>query len=265
MGNTFETLKVTKKRWADAQEFEGNLWMQHNRRNPCMKMLAKFVKFMRYPRRFLNYLRCRDFLCGDDWNYWWMEQFDRYKTLPKYCEKALEVGCGPYTNTRLISKICNIKEIHCCDPLMDVYKSFRLTWLTRQYAKNKIKIYNDKCEDLRFENASFDIVICINVLDHVQNAPQCLNEIIRVTKQGGCIILGQDLSDEEDLSNEMIRNDVGHPIKIHHAVLDRTFGDSFEPLLKKILPRDKGRNPDAHYGTYIYIGQKICNNHRCSA
>lgn len=78
-----------------------------------------------------------------------------------------------------------------------------------------------------------------------------------MTQKGGVIVLGQDLSNEKDLSNKVVRDDVGHPIKIHHTTLDVFFDSTYVPLfLKKILPRDEGRNPSAHYGTYIFIGQK---------
>jgi hypothetical protein len=31
---------------------------------------------------------------------------------------------------------------------------------------------------------------------------------------------------------------------------------NYKPLLKRILPRDQGRNPNAHYGTYLLIATK---------
>lgn len=256
MSKNVEILGVSEKRWSDAQEFESSLWVRSNQRNSYLKVMAKFVKAVRNPKMLFNYLRYHDFYCGDDWNYWWMEQFENYRRLPKSFERALEIGCGPYTNIRLISKKCKIKEIYCCDPLIDVYTSFKLTWLSTQFSKNSIKISNDKCENLRFDDNYFDLVVCINVLDHVQNAEKCLKEMLRVTKQGGFVVLGQDLSNEEDLSNRIVREDTGHPIKIHHTTIDALFDNTCESLLKKILPRDKGRNPFAHYGTFIFIGQK---------
>ncbi len=251
-----EIRSVSENRWGKAQNWEGNLWVKNNQRNCYLKIVAKFVRAIRSPRMFFNYLKYRDFYCGDDWNYWWLKEFGNYKVLPRYFERALEVGCGPYTNIRLISKKCKIKEIICADPLIKVYTSFNLTWLATQVKKNKIKISDDKCEDIKSKNNYYDLVVCINVLDHVQNAEQCLKEIIRVTKRGGFIVFGQDLSDDEDLSNRIVRDDIGHPIKIHHTTLEIILNDVYESHLKKILPRNKGRGPFAHYGTYIFIGQK---------
>jgi ubiquinone/menaquinone biosynthesis C-methylase UbiE len=251
-----EILGVSEKRWSDAQEFEGSLWVRSNQRNSYLKILAKFVRVVRNHKVLFNYLKYRDFYCGDDWNYWWMEQFENYRRLPKSVERVLETGCGPYTNIRLISKNCKIKEIYCCDPLIDVYKGFKLTWLSTQVSKGRINISNDKCENLKFDDTYFDLLVCINVLDHVQNAKKCLKEVNRVIKQGGFIVFGQDLSNDEDLQNREVIDDVGHPIKIHHTTLDIILDSAYGCHLKKILPRDKGRNPIAHYGTYIFIGQK---------
>ena len=39
---------------------------------------------------------------GDDWNHWWAEHFDDYRFLPEHLGDYIELGCGPYTNTRLI-------------------------------------------------------------------------------------------------------------------------------------------------------------------
>jgi hypothetical protein len=39
---------------------------------------------------------------GDDWHHWWKEQFDNYQAIPHSLNNVLEVGCGPYTNLRVI-------------------------------------------------------------------------------------------------------------------------------------------------------------------
>jgi SAM-dependent methyltransferase len=44
-------------------------------------------------------------------------------------------------------------------------------------------------EALPFRDASFDIVMFIDVIEHVQNADQCLREIVRVLRPGGVLYL----------------------------------------------------------------------------
>ena len=40
-------------------------------------------------------------------------------------------------------------------------------------------------ENLQFENNSFDVVYCCDVLEHVRDLPKCISEISRVLKPGG--------------------------------------------------------------------------------
>lgn len=53
--------------------------------------------------------------------------------------------------------------------------------------KNGLKIdYKQACaENLPFPDASFDVVYCCDVLEHVKDLSQCLAEIARVLKPGG--------------------------------------------------------------------------------
>jgi hypothetical protein len=78
----------------------------------------------------------------------------------------------------------------------------------------------------------------------------------RVLRIDGILIIGQDMSNAEDLKLcPESWTDIGHPIKLDMEFLDsQTQG--FSPLYRKILPRQQGRNPKCHYGTYLYIGQK---------
>ncbi len=50
--------------------------------------------------------------------------------------------------------------------------------------------------------------------------------------------------------------DKGHPIRVGHETLDGALGPHLEPRLKRIQSRQSGRNPDAHYGVYLLIGEK---------
>jgi ubiquinone/menaquinone biosynthesis C-methylase UbiE len=99
----------------------------------------------------------------------------------------------------------------------------------------------------------FDVVVMINVLDHVMDAQLCLATATRITKPGGLLVIGQDLTNEEDLKK--IPFDIGHPIRLRlEDVESQLIG--FSPVLRKVLPRAASRNPDAHYATLIFAGRK---------
>ncbi len=252
-------LAVDQQKWLAAQEFERSCWVKANQNNSRSQILLKFLRALkRSPKNFFELLWYRDFYAGDDWNFWWKKQFDNYRTLPAQIGKALEVGCGPHTNIRLISRLKKINEIYCIDPLMDLYLSFKLNWLAEMAKKGKIFTSVGKGESLEFPDDSFDLVICNNVLDHVQDTSACLSEIHRVLKPGGYFVFGQDLSDEADIAKQRQedRGFVGHPIKLHDQTLDGLLDGLYEIKMKKVLPRAVSRNPRHHYGTYIFVGIK---------
>jgi ubiquinone/menaquinone biosynthesis C-methylase UbiE len=102
----------------------------------------------------------------------------------------------------------------------------------------------------------FDLAVMINVLDHVQNAHKCMENLVNIVRPGGLLIVGQDLSNQEDM--EVLRKDagaVGHPIKLDDEWFE-PFLKGFEPVVKKILSRKQGRVPSHHYGTLIFAGRK---------
>ena len=44
-------------------------------------------------------------------------------------------------------------------------------------------------ENIEFEQSSFDVVYCCDVLEHVKDLPKCIAEIIRVLKPGGVFFM----------------------------------------------------------------------------
>lgn len=240
--------KVDNNRWRQAQEFE--------------------LKFARLTIE-----------SDDDWNQWWYEKFDRYSILKNgHFANILEVGCGPHTNIRYILPGITYDKIWLEDPLIQYYITYNLNKsnsfiknLKTKFKKGKInyllKIFSDlnveidlsssKLENLPYKDHQMDLVVCVNVLDHVNNYDLCMNEIFRVLKNEGVLILGQDLSNREDLIRcPESYSDIGHPIKIDLRLIEQILAGNYKKLFEKILSRDEGRNPQAHYGTYLGILQK---------
>lgn len=219
---------------------------------------------------------------GDDWNLWWQEKFDNYNFLAGLTfPNVLEVGCGPHTNIKFILPRINFRKVFMEDPLIQFYVTHFIT-----EKENRLKVFKDllfgkgnecnfllklfanpeivvdlssaRLEELPYRDGIMDMVVCINVLDHVNDYDRCMFEINRVLRKEGMFILGQDLSNEEDLrSCPESYSDIGHPIKVDHQVLDDTLANGYTKLMRKVLPRAEGRNPTAHYGTYLGVFQKM--------
>ncbi len=239
--------RVSKSRWEKAQTWELLHWKKEQGldKNGIRNLLRR-------AKRHLKYLISKEY--GDDWNHWWAEKFEYYIHLPASIEHGIELGCGPYTNIRIIGELRKIRNSICSDPLVVQYASLN-GWLSKAHSKKRAILLSHPAEECPYTSNIFDLVVMINVLDHVRDARRCVKEATRITKPGGFLIIGQDLTSPEETPDE-IDLDIGHPIRLTHRTLDNWVSENLLPVLHKILPRDEGRNPAAHYGTYILIGQK---------
>lgn len=240
--------KVTSDRWVEAQRWEEAHWVntQHAR--------ARFGK--NWIWRVLFALGWVSKYRGDDWNQWWKAQFDDYKFLPAKVENAIEVGCGPYTNVCHMLGRCHFHHLVLSDPLIRTYAKFKLTFVSEMYREAACMLDDHPIESLPFRPDFFDVAVMINVLDHVEDARKCMENLVGVVKRGGIMILGQDLTNEADM--EVLKGavgEIGHPIKLNHEWFN-PFLTGFEPIIQKLLTREQGRDAKHHYGTLIFVGRK---------
>lgn len=241
--------KVSRERWQEAQQWERHHWVR------TQQLRARYGKNTIW--RLLAVAGLVPKHRGDDWNVWWRAQFADYEFLPAEVENAIEVGCGPYTNVRLMLDRCTIRHLVLSDPLVRTYVHFKLTFVAEMYRKADCILDDHPLEALPFAPDYFDLAVMINVLDHVQDAEQCMRNLIKIIKPGGLLILGQDLTNEEDL--KALQHDPGapgHPIKLDHEWFE-PYLRGFEPVLRKVLNREQSREPHQHYGALIFAGRKL--------
>jgi len=112
--------------------------------------------------------------------------FHKYinQSLPKNI--ILDVGAGPFTTVNKKSDFTEI-EIHAVDPLADEYDES----LERYGVKPLLRTEKLDGEELtkKFELNTFDITYSRNAIDHSYNPLQIIEEMIKVTKLNGYIIL----------------------------------------------------------------------------
>jgi ubiquinone/menaquinone biosynthesis C-methylase UbiE len=240
---------VDQERWQTAQNWEKSHWLRNN------KALGKFGK--NYLWRLLALMGRVEKYRGDDRNKWWESMFDNYRFLPASADNALEVGCGPYTNMRLIQKVCKPSHLYLSDPLIRTYAKFKMTFVSEMYGEVACCLDDHPLEDLPFADNYFNLTVMINVLDHVRDADACMRNLIRVTRPGGTMLIGQDLTSPEDLARQPEGVQIGHPITLDEAWFKPYFEKQFQPLLAKTLPREVGWAPEWHYGTLIFAGRKL--------
>jgi hypothetical protein len=219
-------LTCSHERWKEAQKWELNAWLGSEKNL-------------------------------EDWNSWWFNHFQNFNYLDTMSFRSLlEVGCGPYCrNTEYFMKLFpSIKTITVLDPLLNDYIKHEY------YVCSVVKLYSAKTFSCALEdysdNIKYDAILCINVLDHVENTNICMDRMYDALNDNGVLILGQDLTCEEDFKSDPgLLTDPGHPIRLDHYYF-RDKLKNYKHIFHKILPRELGRNPKAHYGTLFYVGAK---------
>jgi SAM-dependent methyltransferase len=248
--NRIVSHSVDADRWQQAQRWEREHWIaaQRHRARWGKNVIWRALHVLgRVPRH-----------RGDDWNRWWEAAFDGYSFLPDHVGNTLEVGCGPYTNVRLIGNRCTFDHLVLSDPLIRTYAKFKLTFVSQMYRDVACVLDDHPLEELPFADDYFDLTVMINVLDHVRDARACMENLIRVTRRGGFLIIGQDLSDDDDSTALLEEDDslVGHPIKLDEDWFRPYLDSGFQHVKYEILPREQGRAPELHCGTLLFAATK---------
>jgi 2-polyprenyl-3-methyl-5-hydroxy-6-metoxy-1,4-benzoquinol methylase len=95
-------------------------------------------------------------------------------------KKFLDIGCGlGFFSSRAGKLGAKVYGIDIGGNLVKISKS--------RYPKGKFSVAS--AERLPFKDDSFDMILCTEVIEHVNNQKKVINEIFRVLKQGGHLII----------------------------------------------------------------------------
>ena len=145
---------VSVKRWIKAQTHEKDFQLRR-----------KLIKFK---------------LGSGKWAYKYVRLLESY-TIIKQSSKILDIGCGSDPMICYMDK----GERIGLDPLMDVFfKEF-------DFQRN-VSWIKGVGEYLPFRNGCFNVILCMNVLDHMRDPIKALSEISRTIKNGGIFMLYVD-------------------------------------------------------------------------
>lgn len=208
--------KVTDERWKEAQKYERDTWMVY----------ANTASTDRNNEHYQN--------------------FEGYACLPDNLGKLIEIGCGPFTQTKTIIAGRTVESITLVDPLINEYRNHQHCSYSRFDHPILLPI---PAEDIPADMCDYDTVICINVIEHVRDARAVLANIDRLVKPGGTLILCERVYDGTDLS---LLYDVGHPIRINEALFEELVSKFIKKLYNVIPLHDSFCVSAAHY----FIGTK---------
>ncbi|MCS3661145.1 class I SAM-dependent methyltransferase [Salinibacter ruber] len=144
----------------------------------------------------------------------------------------LDIGCGP----RGTLEWCDNAERKIgLDPISSKYKNIGAS-------NHDMEYFEQGSENIPFEDGYFDVVFCVNAIDHVSDIEKSIEEIKRVTKKGGKLIVITELGGEVD---------VRHPHSLGPEIVEM-FGPEFKVEFKECRKLDGGGvNESAWRGTKV--------------
>ena len=175
--------------------------------------------------------------------------------------KVLDIGCGSGQFIAiLMQSLGSFDSITGVDVDDGVLKEARSKFRSETF--NFIKASS---QSLPFEDGSFDLVSISKTLHHVENDRQTLNEMKRVLKQGGYLLINEMIRDgltasqQSHLLYHHLRSEIDQLLGVSHNttylhsdLLDLIYAVGLEDLsLREFQPEDPAPKDPAHVDEYI--------------
>jgi len=255
--------QVEKSRWEEAQRYERTTWMQNA------------------------------WLLNSDRNEYHRERFANYAAIQNmHFQRGIELGCGPFTNVRLILEQCHIEHLHLLDPLLPEYLAhpfcryrdgkfggllheniqripgyIRRPWLTWKIKANDLRIggvfgrpvnLHHSMIETFVTDEKFDLVVMINVLEHCQDVFAIFEKIDEILVSGGTLIFHDKLYRANEVQMLLQKlHDAGHPLRVDRLVIDRFLGERFTSSMHaEYRVENEFRGLPINYQELYYIGCK---------
>lgn len=160
-----------------------------------------------------------------DYAYHEINKIHGFKYLPKDRQFEHALGFGSAYGYELLPVLDKISKMTIIEP-SDNLVSEQLGHLKPIYVKPKIE------GDLPFNNDEFDLITCLGVLHHIPNVSFVLNELIRVLKPGGYLLLREPIISMGDWRHPrpgLTKHERGIPV----AIFDKTLNEAGVKVISK--------------------------------
>jgi len=178
--------KVDPGRWRDAQKQELEYWFANSESVPCQY----------YDYKMIN------------------------RSIPANLGKTIEIGCGPCPQLTHFTK--KMEHVTLLDPLLENLVQLPIC----EYRSGR---FGDYVPELICDSAEtvmiceeYDTVLCIACLEHVSNAEMVLDNLIKIVKPGGIIVVMERVFDGMVGTKHLtpdIYYDKRRPIKLYKQTL----------------------------------------------
>ncbi len=256
---------VPKTRWKEAQEFELGYWLT--------RASARDDRNEDHAAEFAEYgaIRNRNFA------------------------NAIELGCGPFTNLRIIGNKCSIQKCSLLDPLIMSYldlpncrydqhtlhcDGFFTRTLAANFPSRVVRrmirqimpsvlnygarsipierLHASSIEDMPTDGSAYDLIVIINVIEHCYDIDRIFENIIKIAADDAILIFA-DKYYEPEMVSELVSGqyyESGHPLMVGRQVIDTFLEDNFAPLYRRTTRKPLPHIPVMPYYDAIYfIGQ----------
>lgn len=121
---------------------------------------------------------------------------------------VLDAGCGPSGIYMSLSD-CKVDAI---DPLLEKYRNLSV-FQPERYPWTKFKTMPIEALDVK---EKYDVVFCINAINHVNDLECCYQNLLRALKPGGILVLSTDAHRSKLLKKifQLLPGDMLHPIQL---------------------------------------------------
>ncbi|HRI58801.1 MAG TPA: class I SAM-dependent methyltransferase [Saprospiraceae bacterium] len=144
--------------------------------------VAQFCE-IRWWRR---YLARRDKTVYLDWKRrYWLDFLQKSGLHLPPNTGVLDAGCGPAG----IFMILHDQTVDALDPLLHRYEILLPHFRRSDYPQ--VRFFNQRLEDF-FPDRTYDLVFCLNAINHVADLPHCLDRLAALTRPGGVLALSVD-------------------------------------------------------------------------
>lgn len=229
-------VRVPLERWKIAQTFERTGWMEKWRG------------------------------AGDSRNLIHAEEYNGYRSIAgRTFENAIELGCGPFTNIRVIGDFVEVKQVTLLDPLIESYLQLPKCRYTREAIKTHtgertmpiVQMLTCPLEEMPV-TTRYDLIVMMNVIEHCFDVEKIFAKLLEMAAPGAMFVFHDCIYDPDKTKSVVASKyyEAGHPLMVAYPVMQKFMRDNFETFYFSRCPAPAEQlEVCPHVGRFYFIGQ----------
>lgn len=216
------TNQQTNWKWNLAQRLEYKWWQRYLRKK-------EVGRYLENKRRYWSEL---------------LDHISPFITLTNN-HQILDAGCGPSG----IYMVLEGNQVTAIDPLLHQYKNLphfqpaNYSW---------VNFENHSIESLKSQS-QFDIIFCMNAINHVDDIHACYDNLVSALKPGGLLVISTDTHRNDLVKKvfQLIPGDMLHPIQLNQNEYSQMLTNRGIKVLGEMLYKR-----EMIFDYYITVAQK---------